>query len=105
MAKWDLYGKDRKLAFEESLTPENLSDELRRYQKALGRNFTMQDLLTVQDIRAKALIAEAINDAPEFLIDQIGKMRDDTEGDTITGCLSSIAEVLEWHLEGEFSRK
>ena len=26
MAKWDLYGKDRKLAFEESLTPENLSD-------------------------------------------------------------------------------
>ena len=104
MAKWDLYGKDRKLGFEEGLTPESLSGELRRYQKTLGRNFTVQDLLTLHDIRAKALIAEAINDAPEFLIDQIGKMRDAAEGDTITGCLSNIAEIMEWHLEGEFSR-
>ena len=105
MAKWSLYGRDRKEVFEQELTPENLSCELKRYQKALGKCFSIQDLLALQDIRAKALIAEAINDAPEFLIDQIGKMRDDPGGETITGCLSSIAEVLEWHLEGESTRK
>ena len=105
MAKWDLYGKDRKLAFEETLAPEYLSDKLRHYQRTFGKSFSVQDLLMLEDIRAKALIAEAINDVPEFLIDQIGKMRDDDEGETITGCLSNIAEVLEWHLEGEFTRK
>lgn len=105
MAKWSLYGRERKEGFEASLDPKYLSDELKRYQRFLGRNFSIQDLLVIQDIRAKALIAEAINDAPEFLVDQIGKMRDAAERDTITGCLSNIAEVLEWHLEGEFTRK
>ncbi len=105
MAKWSLYGRERKDGFEASLEPEYLSGELKRYQRFLGRSFSVQDLLVIQDIRAKALIAEAINDAPEFLIDQIGKMRDAAEGDTITGCLGNIAEVLEWHLEGELARK
>lgn len=105
MAKWSLYGRERKEVFEQALTPEDLSCELKNYQKVLGKCFSIQDLLALHDIRAKALIAEAINDAPEFLIDQIGKMRDAREGDTITGCLSNIAEVLECHLEGDSARK
>lgn len=57
------------------------------------------ELLALEEVRTKALLAEAINDAPEFLIDQIGKMRKDLANDTITDSLAHIADVLESSLE------
>lgn len=68
MAEWNLYGCDRKEKFEESIEPEALVSLLRQYQKVLGDKFGITELLELEKIRAMALIAEAINDVPEFFI-------------------------------------
>ena len=44
-------------------------------QKAACFSFGFCRLLQIEEIRSQALVAEAINDVPEFLLDQIGKMR------------------------------
>ncbi len=54
---------------------------------------------------AKALIAEALNDIPEFLLDQVVKIRNDHGADTVIDCLNNIAKVLEWNFEGELRRE
>ena len=41
-----------------------------------------------------ALIAEAINDAPEFLSDQIGKMRNGRDTATITDRLDAVSYAI-----------
>ena len=49
----------------------------------------------LEDIRSKALIAEAINDVPEFLFDQLGLMQNDCGVGTITGALSDLADAVQ----------
>ena len=82
-----------------------LIKQLERYKRIFGKDLGIQELLMIKDIRAKALIAEALNDIPEFLIDQVVKMRNDHGTDTVVDCLNNIAEVLEWNFEGEFRRE
>ena len=96
MSNWNLYGEKRRENFEEQLTPEALYQDLNLYQEQFGEKFGIHELLLLIDIRAKALIAEAINDAPEFLIDQIGKAYDDYSfySKSIAGELEEIAETL-----------
>lgn len=94
MTNWVLEGAERKEVFEQKLTPEELEYSLMRYQKVFGEEFGVKELLQLEDIRSKALIAEAINDAPEFLLDQIGKMRNSHEVRTISGALDDMAENL-----------
>ena len=48
----------------------------------------------VEDIRSKAVIAEALNNMPEYLLHEIGKMRNEHEVRTITGALGGIEDVL-----------
>lgn len=95
MSEWNFYGSSRKDTFEESLEPRRLSIELDRYREELGEDFQIKDLLRVMEIKAIALVAEGINDAPEFLADQIGKMRNDKTGQTISENLSNIAYAIE----------
>lgn len=71
MSEWSLVGYDRKEAFERNLDPESLAMELVQYQYELGKSFGIAELLELQRIRGLALIAEAINDAPEFLAHHI----------------------------------
>ncbi len=92
---WILEGTERKNRFEERLTPENLAWELEEYQKVFGKSFGLDELLRLEQVRSNALIAEAINDAPEFLLDQIGRMRNCTEMPTIGRSLRDISETLE----------
>ena len=99
MGEWNLYGTDRKNQFEKDLEPAALKSKLLRYQKELGKEFGIVELLALEEVRVKALLAEVINDAPEFLIDQIGKMRKDPANDTITDSLAHIADVLESSLD------
>ena len=73
MAEWNLYGSERREIFEESIKPESLFYTLQQYQKTFGKTFSIVELLELEKIRAMALIAQAINDAPEFLLDQVGK--------------------------------
>ena len=92
---WDLHGTDRRLIFEGQLEPDKLARELQRYQKVFGKEFKLQDLLQLEEIRSQALVAQAINDAPEFLLDQVGKMRNSHEVDTIATSLRYISDSLD----------
>ncbi len=94
MSQWDFFGTERREAFERELKPEELAEELRRYQKVLGKTFGISELLQLEQVRSRALIAQAINDLPEFLLDQIGKMRNSMNVDTVTKELQYMAEAL-----------
>lgn len=94
MATWSYYGSDRKEIFERDITPEALSDTLNQYQRTFGKSFGITELLELEKIRAMALIAEAINDAPEFLVDQIGKARSESSFCSISGAIESVAEAI-----------
>lgn len=95
MSEWSLYGESRKESFEKDLEPEALRTDLVRYQKALGNEFGIHEMLLLKDIKAKALIAEAVNDAPEFLIDQLGKARNSPNFPSLIRTIEEIARVLE----------
>ena len=95
--KWDLYGTDRKDIILADLEPKNLECDLRRYQDYLGDDFGVSELLMLIDIKAKAAIAEAINDAPEFLIHQLCSALDARGyglGDT-SCAIDHVAEAIE----------
>lgn len=94
MVNWNLYGKNRKHIFFEELEPQALKDKLTRYRRVLGKEFSIADLLVLEDIRVKALIAEAINDAPEFLIDQIYKGWEEDGIGSIRGSFQRIADGI-----------
>ena len=95
--KWDLYGSDRKDILLTDLEPKNLESDLHRYQEYFGEDFGIPELLTIMDIKAKATIAEAINDAPEFLIHQLCSALDArgySLGDTFCA-IDHVAEAIE----------
>ena len=92
--QWILAGEDQKLAFEKELNPNELEIELMRYQKVFGTEFGIKELLMLEDIRCKAMIAEAVSDMPEYLMDQIGRMRNSHEVSTIAGALDDLGESL-----------
>ena len=68
MPEWNYYGADRRIAFESRLELEK--------------------------IRAMALVAEAINDAPEFLVDQIGQALNDSRFNAVSNSIDSVAEAI-----------
>jgi len=41
-----------------------------------------------------ALVAEAINDAPEFLVDQIGQALNDSRFNAVSNSIDSVAEAI-----------
>ena len=47
------------------------------------------------------MIAEAINNVPEFLLDQIGKARNSCEFSSLVTELGRIADVMEEVVEGD----
>ena len=57
----------------------------------------------LEDIRVKALIAGALADVPEFLIDQIGKANNSSNFPSMTRAMERIADVVEekWEEEKE----
>ena len=101
MSGWCLFGDEKREAFERDLKPEYLLDDLRSYQRVFGEEFGLKELLTIQDLRVKALIAEAINNVPEFLLDQIGKARNSYEFPSLVRELERIADVMEEVVEGD----
>ena len=48
-------------------------DDLRRYQDVFGEEFGVKELLMLEDIRVKAMIAGALADMPEFLLIRLEK--------------------------------
>ena len=58
---WCLYGDDKRKEMDRDLKPEYLLDDLRRYQDVFGEEFGVKELLMLEDIRVKAMIAGASN--------------------------------------------
>ena len=89
---WCLYGDDKRKEMDRDLKPEYLLDDLRRYQDVFGEEFGVKELLMLEDIRVKAMIAGALADMPEFLIDP-----------AVTRAMERIADVVEekWEEERE----
>ena len=77
--------------------------DLRRYQDVFGEEFGVKELLMLEDIRVKAMIAGALADMPEFLIDQIGKASNSSNFPSMTRAMERIADVVEekWEEERE----
>ena len=96
---WCLYGDDKRKEMDRDLKPEYLLDDLRRYQEEFG----VKELLMLEDIRVKAMIAGALADMPEFLIDQIGKASNSSNFPSMTRAMERIADVVEekWEEERE----
>ena len=100
---WCLYGEDKRREIDRDLKPEYLLDDLRRYQDVFGEEFGVKELLMLEDIRVKAMIAGALADMPEFLIDQIGKASNSSNFPSMTRAMERIADVVEekWEEERE----
>ena len=94
MSEWNYYGSDRRSAFESRLEPDYIAAELKRYQRVLGKTFGIPELVELENIRAMALVAEAINDAPEFLVDQIGQALSDSKFNAVSNSIDSVAEAI-----------
>ena len=95
---WNFNGNHVIDLFDKNLSPERLRMSLYEYRDEFGDNFTIHDLIRIYDIHAKIQIAAAITDAPEYLLDQIGKA--DGAGvfekiEAIGNGLSMIAESIE----------
>ena len=92
---WCLYGDDKRKEMDRDLKPEYLLDDLRRYQDVFGEEFGVKELLMLEDIRVKAMIAGALADMPEFPIDQIGKQVTVVIFLLMTRAMERIADVVE----------
>jgi len=99
MSDWRAWGTERLDRFEADLNPTNLRLKLEEYQRELGTEFTVNDLIRIQEIRSKAMIAAAICDFPEFFFDQLGIMQNDWDVPTIAKSIDNLAETLESHFE------
>ena len=100
---WCLYGDDKRKEMDRDLKPEYLLDDLRRYQDVFGEEFGVKELLMLEDIRVKAMIAGALADMPEFLIDQIGKASNSSYYPSMTREMARLSDVVEekWEEERE----
>lgn len=101
MANWRSWGPDRRVEFEKELSAPELEHELRYYQNYLSGEFGVRELLMLKDIEAKARIAEAINDLPEFLLDQIGIAINERLFVPAGNAIGELSEVLDEKLGGE----
>lgn len=95
MSDWRAWGSERRSEFEESLTPKRLEEDLDRYRSFFGVKFGLDEILQLRRIQALAMIAQAINDVPEFMMDQIGLEMNEPEFHRISDGLTAIAEAIE----------
>ena len=100
---WCLYGDDKRKEMDRDLKPEYLLDDLRRYQDVFGEEVGVKELLRLEEIRVKAMIAGALADMPECLMDQIGKASNSSNFPSMTRAMERIADVVEekWEEERE----
>ena len=100
---WCLYGDDKRKEMDRDLKPEYLLEDLLRYQNVFGEEFGVKEFLMLEDIRVKVMIAGALADMPEFLIDQIGKANNSSNFPSMTRAMERIADVVEekWEEERE----
>ena len=94
MNEWRNWGYELVEKFLDGLEPENLAYEHKRYVDEFGDAFGVQELLKVQDIKVRALVAKAIANVPEYMGDQIGLLLN-SNVPTASGALDRMADLLE----------
>ncbi|MCF2555962.1 hypothetical protein JQM64_00155 [Fournierella massiliensis] len=95
MSDWRGWGSEIKERFNKELAPESLGSDFVDYQEYFGEDFTIDHLLKIQEVKAKALIAGAIADFPEYLFDQLGVMQNTPGMPTIAKGLENLTDFLE----------
>lgn len=90
MEGFNLFGNRNKNEFMESMSPNNLYDEMMSYRNKFGESFGISDMLKIKEIESRALIAEAIEDVPEFLFHQLALYRKDGP----TSIVDAVAEAI-----------
>ena len=86
--EWTLNGNKEVGPFIKTLSdPEELWKEFHYYKDTFGEEFTFEMLLKVYDIHAKALVAKAIYDHPEYTADQVFKAFNSGEEFVVRGSL------------------
>lgn len=75
---WCLYGDDKRKEMDRDLKPEYLLDDLRRYQDVFGEEFGVKELLMLEDIRVKAMIAGALADVEKCKNELLHKAIEDS---------------------------
>lgn len=72
MGSWVLNGSEEIGPFLNLLErPREISEDFASYVECLGDDFTIDQLFKLYEIRAKALMAKAVYDLPEFTMDQL----------------------------------
>lgn len=90
---FSLLGNRNKCEFMESMNPDNLYNEMMSYKNKFGESFGISDMLKIKEIESRALIAEAIEDAPEFLFHQLALYRKDGPA-SIVDAIDAVAEAI-----------
>ena len=102
MGEWTLHGEYVREQIEKDMKAEYLLEELLMYQEVFDDaeiDFELGDLLKIYEIKVKSRIAEAICNAPEFFMDQLGKARHFSEFHSISSELEDLNGHLEQFLE------
>ena len=92
---WNCYGDHIINSFERKLSPEDLRLTLYKYREEIGDSFSIHDLIQIYSIQSKIQIAAAIVDAPEFLMDQIGKADGAEVFEKIKAIGDGLSEIAE----------
>lgn len=98
---WRLYGSDWRRDFDADMTPQHFGETLRDYQRELGTEFGIKELLQLEDLRVKARLVEAIVDFPEHLMDEIGIANNSFEFHSVPRAIEDIAEALSEYIQNK----
>ena len=77
------------------LEPEELKEKLELYQQEFGKSFGLNELLQLESIRSRALIADAICQTPFMYLDEKAAMHEDLGIPYIADGLVAISEAIE----------
>lgn len=77
--------------FIQSLKPKQLSEALTEYQKCLGKDFGINELLKIKEIESKLMFSSAIGDFSEQFWDELCKYRQSSVYSTVSSSLNELA--------------
>ena len=91
---WNLYGSRDVESLENKLEPNNLYKIFKDYRLAFGTSFTIENLIEIMKVKAILNVAESIGNAPEYLVDQIGKYRKAEPMETIGSAIDGLSAAI-----------
>lgn len=104
--KWCGFGFDERKRFEQEIEAEQLALDFKLYKQEFGKEFTIDHLLKIYELKAKAMLTSAIIDFPELLFHQIGIYEKAYEVPGIGRSFEQLTETIcDAIYSGRFDRK